>query len=90
MTNPVALSTTVWGDGSRRALLLHGLTSAGSTWWRIAEDLAELGYTALSRGRVENRIWTVQVDVDDDLEQAHNAAPDEPAARKEPKPAIGM
>ena len=48
MTNPVALSTTVWGDGSRRALLLHGLTSAGSTWWRIAEDLAELGYTVVA------------------------------------------
>lgn len=48
MTNPVALSTTVWGEGPRRALLLHGLTSAGSTWWRLAEDLAEVGFTTVA------------------------------------------
>lgn len=48
MTHPVALATTVWGDGPRRALLLHGLTSAGSTWWRLAEDLADSGYTAVA------------------------------------------
>jgi pimeloyl-ACP methyl ester carboxylesterase len=48
MTNPVALSTTVWGDGARRALLLHGLTSAGSTWWRLAEDLASHGCTVVA------------------------------------------
>lgn len=48
MTNPVALSTTVWGDGPQRALLLHGLTSAGSTWWRLASDLAEVGFTAVA------------------------------------------
>ena len=45
MTKPVALTTTVWGNGSRRALLLHGLTSAGSTWWRTGEALAALGFT---------------------------------------------
>ncbi len=48
MTNPVALSTTVWGDGPRRALLLHGLTSAGSTWWRLGGDLADRGFTAVA------------------------------------------
>ena len=48
MTQPVALSTTVWGGGSRRALLLHGLTSAGSTWWRLAEELAELDFTVVA------------------------------------------
>ncbi len=48
MTHPVALATTVWGNGPRRALLLHGLTSAGSTWWRLAEDLAGLGYTVVA------------------------------------------
>ncbi len=48
MTKPVALSTTVWGEGPRRALLLHGLTSAGSTWWRLAEDLAGAGFTTVA------------------------------------------
>lgn len=48
MTHPVALATTVWGNGPRRALLLHGLTSAGSTWWRLAQDLAGLGYTVVA------------------------------------------
>ena len=48
MTKPVALSTTVWGRGPRRALLLHGLTSAGSTWWRLGEDLATAGFTTVA------------------------------------------
>jgi len=48
MSNPVALATTVWGAGPRRALLLHGLTSAGSTWWRIAADLEQLGFTVVA------------------------------------------
>lgn len=48
MTRPVALSTTVWGDGPQRALLLHGLTSAGSTWWRLAAELVELGFTVVA------------------------------------------
>ncbi len=48
MTNPVALATTVWGDGSRRALLLHGLTSAASTWWRVGPALAELDFTVVA------------------------------------------
>ena len=48
MTKPVALSTTVWGEGPHRALLLHGLTSAGSTWWRLAEDLAKIGYAVVA------------------------------------------
>lgn len=45
MTGTAALATTVTGDGSRRALLIHGLTSAGSTWWRTAEALAGAGFT---------------------------------------------
>ncbi len=48
MTNPVALATTVWGSGLRRALLLHGLTSAASTWWRVGPSLAELGFTVVA------------------------------------------
>lgn len=40
------LTTTTWGeaDSPRRALLLHGLTSSGAVWWRIAEGLAGQGY----------------------------------------------
>ena len=45
MTASAVLATTVTGDGPRRALLIHGLTSAGSTWWRTAEALAADGYT---------------------------------------------
>ena len=48
MTNPVALATSVWGAGPRRALLLHGLTSAGSTWWRVGETLAAAGFTVVA------------------------------------------
>jgi pimeloyl-ACP methyl ester carboxylesterase len=48
MTKPVALSTKVWGEGPRRALLLHGLTSAGSTWWRLAADLEAAGFTTVA------------------------------------------
>jgi pimeloyl-ACP methyl ester carboxylesterase len=29
-------------------VLLHGLTSAGSTWWRVAADLAELEFTVVA------------------------------------------
>jgi len=48
MTEPVALSTTVWGDGPKRALLLHGLSSAGANWWRLAPDLVESGFTVVA------------------------------------------
>ena len=48
MTNPVALATSVWGHGPRRALLLHGLTSSGSTWWRVSEALTERGFTVVA------------------------------------------
>jgi pimeloyl-ACP methyl ester carboxylesterase len=39
----VRLVTHRWGNGDRRALLLHGLTSCGATWWRVAEALARDG-----------------------------------------------
>jgi len=48
MTQPLDLSTTVWGDGPNRALLLHGLSSAGANWWRVGPQLAELGYTVVA------------------------------------------
>ena len=40
------LPTTTWGDptADRRALLIHGLTSSGATWWRVAGSLAEDGW----------------------------------------------
>jgi len=48
MSSPVALATMVWGDGPRRALLLHGLTSAATTWWRVAPAIATLGFTVVA------------------------------------------
>lgn len=48
MTQPVALATTVWGTGAKRALLLHGLSSAGANWWRVAEELANHGFTVVA------------------------------------------
>lgn len=44
----VALATTRWGAGPGRALLLHGIVSAGATWWRLAEALAEDGYEVVA------------------------------------------
>jgi pimeloyl-ACP methyl ester carboxylesterase len=44
----VALATTRWGAGPGRALLLHGIVSAGATWWRLAEELAEDGYEVVA------------------------------------------
>ncbi|WP_411698161.1 alpha/beta fold hydrolase [Conyzicola sp.] len=40
------LPTTTWGDpqADRRALLVHGLTSSGATWWRVGESLADAGW----------------------------------------------
>ncbi|MDX1691335.1 MAG: alpha/beta fold hydrolase [Acidimicrobiia bacterium] len=37
-----------WGDGGRRILLLHGISSAGSGWWRVGADLAERGWTVVA------------------------------------------
>jgi pimeloyl-ACP methyl ester carboxylesterase len=33
-----------WGSGERNALLVHGLSSDGSAWWRVGPALAERGY----------------------------------------------
>ena len=68
----------VWGY----AATVHKNQGATSDYsYLLASDALyrELGYTALSRGRIENRIWTVDiVDVDDDLEHAHTPEPDTP------------
>ncbi len=44
----VELATTTWGDGSRRALLIHGLSSSAAGWWRLGPDLAGLGYCVVA------------------------------------------
>ncbi len=41
----VELATRTWGSGKRRALLVHGITSDGGTWWRIGPLLAKDGFT---------------------------------------------
>jgi pimeloyl-ACP methyl ester carboxylesterase len=41
----VVLPTVRWGEGERRALLIHGLTSSARVWWRVATELAERGWS---------------------------------------------
>ncbi len=49
MGAPVRLQTHVWNPlGDRRALLLHGLTSDGVCWWRLASQLADEGWMVLA------------------------------------------
>ncbi len=38
------LFTHEWGEGDKLALLVHGITSDGGTWRRVAEALVERGY----------------------------------------------
>lgn len=40
----VALARITWGDGPRRALLLHGIQSDANGWWRLGPDLAGHGW----------------------------------------------
>jgi pimeloyl-ACP methyl ester carboxylesterase len=42
------LHTETWGDGGRRALLVHGVTSSAATMWEIGEGLAAAGWTAVA------------------------------------------
>jgi pimeloyl-ACP methyl ester carboxylesterase len=42
------LNTISWGDGPRRALLLHGITSNAAAWWRLGPDIASVGYTVVA------------------------------------------
>jgi pimeloyl-ACP methyl ester carboxylesterase len=44
VTHPIELALIRWGSGPKRALLLHGITSAAAGWWRFADDLASVGY----------------------------------------------
>lgn len=45
----VRLATQHWGiagpDERPQVLLLHGLTSSAGTWWRVASDLADAGWS---------------------------------------------
>jgi pimeloyl-ACP methyl ester carboxylesterase len=45
----VRLNTNLWNPlGERRALLLHGLGSDGTGWWRLASTLADEGWLVLA------------------------------------------
>lgn len=46
MSGPAAVELHVrrWGDGARRALLLHGIGSSSAGWWRLGPDLSDAGY----------------------------------------------
>ena len=49
MVAALRLQSHVWNaDGGRRALLLHGLGSDGTTWWRLASQLAEDGWLVIA------------------------------------------
>lgn len=48
MATSHSLHTEHWGPDHRnspRALLVHGITSSGETWWQIAEALADAGWS---------------------------------------------
>jgi pimeloyl-ACP methyl ester carboxylesterase len=40
----VKLATIGWGDGRRRALLIHGIQSNAAGWWRAGPALADMGF----------------------------------------------
>jgi len=44
----VDLSVHRFGHGTPTILLLHGLSSAGSVWWRVGASLASAGYASLA------------------------------------------
>lgn len=42
------LHTISWGEGERRILVIHGITSSVAGWWRVGPDLAELGWEVVA------------------------------------------
>src|SRR3982751_197816 len=40
----VELSYLEWGERGAPLVLLHGITSSARGWWRVAPELARLGY----------------------------------------------
>jgi pimeloyl-ACP methyl ester carboxylesterase len=67
----VKLETRSWGSGERTALLIHGLFSDSSSWYRIGPALAERGYRVIApdlrghgrsgRGRYSVIDWSMDV-----------------------------
>jgi pimeloyl-ACP methyl ester carboxylesterase len=59
------------------ALLLHGVESSRATWWRVGQDLADLGWRVLAidllghGGRTGPRTSTVETLANDVLDQVH-------------------
>lgn len=43
-----SLDVLTWGDGPRRILLLHGISSSAAGWWRLAGDLAERDWSVVA------------------------------------------
>lgn len=64
--DPLPLNLISWGDGTRRALLIHGASSSGEVWWRLGPDLAAAGYTVVApdlRGHgasPRNGVWSLE------------------------------
>lgn len=42
------LNVRTWGSGDRVAVLIHGITSDASGWWRLGADLAARGYRVVA------------------------------------------
>jgi pimeloyl-ACP methyl ester carboxylesterase len=63
--------------GEPTVLLLHGVQSSRATWWRVGQDLTELGWRVLTLdmlgygGRVGPRSATVETMANDVLAQVH-------------------
>ncbi|MGB3737297.1 MAG: AAA family ATPase, partial [Ilumatobacter sp.] len=81
--DPVTIPSEYLENGSLEwgfAATVHKNQGATSDYsYLLASDrlYRELGYTALSRGRVENRIWTVaDIEPDFEVEESHGADPE--------------
>ena len=47
-SQPISLAQRTWGDGTRCALLIHGLSSSAAGWWRVGPDLATCGFSVVA------------------------------------------
>jgi pimeloyl-ACP methyl ester carboxylesterase len=49
MAYPVRLALNEWNPQGRfKALLVHGVTSVGASWWRVADALAQEGFCVVA------------------------------------------